>query len=256
LKHNITTFVAITAFALCGIIFWETGFAWLVLSVIVVAYLAATAYGSFKIQTNYFLKSINKGQRKSIALTFDDGPDPDTTPAILETLKQKNVKATFFVIGKKAEKYPELLRRIDEEGHIVANHSYSHHNLIAFFSTEKLKKDIARCNSIINDAIGKPPRFFRPPFGVTNPRYATVLKELQLDCIGWSLRSFDTKASNKYQIINKIISKLQSRDIVLLHDNLRVTADSLEDVIEHCLQKGVKIESLSRLIQKEPYDKI
>jgi hypothetical protein len=64
------------------------------------------------------------------------------------------------------------------------------------------------------------------------------------------------KASNKYQIINKIISKLQSRDIVLLHDNLRVTADSLEDVIEHCLQKGVKIEPLSRLIQKEPYDKI
>jgi peptidoglycan/xylan/chitin deacetylase (PgdA/CDA1 family) len=103
-------------------------------------YLAATAYGSFKIQANYFLKSINKGQRKSIALTFDDGPDPDTTPIILEILKQKNVKATFFVIGKKAEKYPELLRQIDEEGHIVANHSYSHHNLIAFFSTEKLKK--------------------------------------------------------------------------------------------------------------------
>jgi peptidoglycan/xylan/chitin deacetylase (PgdA/CDA1 family) len=256
LKHNLTTFVGITVFALSGIIFWETGFVWLVLTAILIAYLIATAYGSFKIQSNYFLKSINTGKRKAIAITFDDGPDPATTPEILRILKEKGVKATFFVIGKKAEKHPDLLRQIDEDGHIIANHSYSHHYFIAFFSTIKLKNDIARCNAIITDVIGRPPRFFRPPFGVTNPRYVTVLKDLQLDCIGWSLRSMDTKAKNKYQIINKVISKLKARDIVLLHDNLRVTADSLDDLIEHCLQKGIKIETLSSLIQKEPYDKI
>jgi peptidoglycan/xylan/chitin deacetylase (PgdA/CDA1 family) len=253
LKHNIVTAITITIIALSGIIFWETGFVWVVFGIIVLAYLAITSYGSFKIQANYFVKSIHQGKRKSIALTFDDGPDPDTTPQILETLRDKGVKATFFVIGRKAEKYPDLLRRIDEEGHIVANHSYSHNYLIAFFSKEKLKKDLDRCSNIITDILGKSPRFYRPPFGVTNPHYAGVLKELNLQSIGWSLRSLDTRANNKYEIINRVISKLKARDIILLHDDRKITAESLADLIEHCLQKDVKIETLSRLIQKEPY---
>lgn len=239
--------------ALSSIIFWETGFAWVVFAIIALAYLAIISYGSFKIQANYFVNSINRGKRKSIAFTFDDGPDPDTTPKILETLHEKGIKATFFVIGKKAEKYPDLLRRIDEEGHIVANHSYSHHHLIAFFSKEKLKLDLEHCNNVISDILGKSPRFYRPPFGVTNPRYAGVLKSLKLESIGWSLRSLDTKAKNKYELINRVLSKLQAKDIILLHDDRKITAESLPDLIEHCLQKGIKIETLSRLIQKEPY---
>ena len=254
MKHNITTAISITIFALSGIIFWETGFAWLVFIAIALAYMAVTAYGSFTIQTNYFIKSINRGKRKAITLTFDDGPDPETTPLILDILKKKDVRATFFVIGKKAEKYPELLRRIDEEGHIVANHSYSHHYMIAFFSKEKLKKDLDQCTSIISGILGKTPKFFRPPFGVTNPRYASVLHDLKLVSVGWSIRSMDTKAKNKYEIINKVIAKLKTKDIVLLHDDRKVTADSIEDLIEHCLQKGLKFEPLSKLIQKEPYE--
>ncbi|MCE7070486.1 polysaccharide deacetylase family protein [Dyadobacter sp. CY327] len=254
MKHNIVTGTAITIFALSGIIFWETGFAWLIFIFIALAYLALTAYGSFNIQANYFLKSINTGKRKSIALTFDDGPDPDTTPKILDILKEKGVKATFFVIGKRAEKYPELIRRIDEEGHIIGNHSYSHHTMIAFFSKDKLAKDLEHCTSIISGILGKTPKFYRPPFGVTNPRYARVLRELKLDSVGWSVRSFDTKAQNKYEVINRVMSKVRVRDIVLLHDNRKVTADSMEDLIEHCLQKGLKIEPLSKLIQREPYE--
>lgn len=254
MKHNIVTFTSITVFALSGIIFWETGFAWLIFVAIVVAYFAITAYGSFKIQSNYFLKSINKGKKKAISLTFDDGPDPDTTPRILEVLREKNVKAAFFVIGKKAAKYPDLLRQIESEGHIIGNHTYSHSYFLGFFPGTKLKHDIEKCSEAILAAIGKSPMFFRPPFGVTNPIYAKVLKELRLHSIGWSLRSLDTRASNKYQIINKIIARLKTRDIVLLHDNLRVTADSVEDVIEHCLQKGIKIIPLSQLIEKEAYE--
>lgn len=254
MKHNIVTFTAITVFALSGIIFWETGLVEIVFAVIVLAYLGITAYGSFHIRANYFLKSVNYGKRKSVALTFDDGPDPETTPRILQVLKEKDIKAAFFVIGKKAEKYPELLRQMDEEGHIVANHTFSHHYFTAFFSTEKLRAELVKCNAVISDILGKKPLFFRPPFGVTNPRYAKVLKDLGLNSIGWSLRSLDTKAENKYQIINKIISEIQTRDIILLHDNLSVTADSLEDVIEHCRQKGIRIETLSKLIQKEPYE--
>ncbi|MCE6991332.1 polysaccharide deacetylase family protein [Dyadobacter sp. CY323] len=254
MKHNIVTFIAITIFALSGIVFWETGFVEYVLSAIALLYLALTAYGSAKIQSNYFLTSINYGKRKSVALTFDDGPDPETTPRILATLREKNIKATFFVIGKKAAAYPGLVQQIQDEGHIVGNHSFTHHYLIGFFSTQKLKNDLAHCNEVIRDIIGKTPVFFRPPFGVTNPRYAGVLSQLQLNSIGWSLRSMDTRAKNKYQIINNVITRLKARDIILLHDNLRPTADALDDLIEHCLQKGIKIVPLSDLIQKEPYD--
>ena len=219
-------------------------------------YLSIIAYGSYQIKSNYFITSINKGKRRSVALTFDDGPHPDKTPGILEILKEKNVKATFFVIGKNAEKYPDLLRQIDDNGHFIANHSYSHSYLIAFFSKGRLSKDLARCNEIIFQAIGKTPIFFRPPFGVTNPRYKRALTENGLQSIGWSLRSLDTRAKTKYQVIDKVISNLKRGDIVLLHDHLSVTADALEDIIEHINTKGIEIEPLSKVINMEPYAKV
>jgi peptidoglycan/xylan/chitin deacetylase (PgdA/CDA1 family) len=256
LKHNITTFITITAVALSSIIFWETGFVWYVILGMVFIYLLVTGYGSYQIRANYFINSINKGKSKAVALTFDDGPDPEYTPRILNILREKNVKATFFVIGKKAEKYPELLRQMETDGHIIANHSYSHHYLIALFSTFRLKKDLARCTEVISSVTGKTPLFFRPPFGVTNPRYKAALKENGLQSIGWSLRSMDTTADNKYQLIDSVISQLKRSDIVLLHDRLAVTAEALEDIIEHISNKRLTIEPLSKVINKEPYAKV
>lgn len=255
MKHNLLIFFCITAAALSSIIFWETGYLWLVLTGIALLFVGVTAYGSAQIQANYFLKSINKGRTKAIALTFDDGPDPDSTPRILDTLRENDLQATFFVIGHKAVNHPDLLRRIVEEGHTIANHSYSHSYFIALFSGQKLRTDIQRCNEAIRDITGRVPVFFRPPFGVTNPRYAAVLKDLQMQSIGWSLRSMDTRAKNKYQLINTIISKLKPKDIVLLHDHLSLTADTLPDMIGHCREMGIKIEPLPRLIGKEPYEK-
>lgn len=254
MKHNFLIFFCITAAALSSIIFWETEYLWLVLAAIALLFIGVTAYGSARIQANYFLKSIHKGKGKAIALTFDDGPDPDSTPRILETLRENNLKATFFVIGKKAAEYPDLLRRIVDEGHTLGNHTYSHHNLIAFFSRKKLRADIQRCNDIIRDSTGRVPVLFRPPFGVTNPRYAAVLKDMQMQSIGWSVRSLDTRAQNKYQLIQKVISKLKPRDIVLLHDHLPLTADTLPDLIGHFREMGIKIEPLPQLIGKEPYE--
>ena len=254
MKHNIITAVTGIALVLCGFAFWETGYVEYILGILVILYLISTSYGSFQIRANYFVKSIHKGKKKSVALTFDDGPHPENTPRILDILNEKGVKATFFLIGKNAEKYPDLVRRIDEEGHTVANHSYSHHYMIAFFSTKRLKNDLTNCNEVIYHIINKKVKFFRPPFGVTNPRYNTVLNELGLQSIGWSLRSFDTRAKNKYQLIQNVISKLQKRDIVLLHDHLSVTVDALEDLIEHCRSKNIDIQPLPLLINKEPYE--
>lgn len=256
MKHNIVTFVSLTAFALSGIIFWDNGFAWVVMASIGLIYISIIAYGSSQIKANYFINSINQGKKKSVALTFDDGPHPDRTPKILEILREKKVKATFFVIGKNAEKYPDLLRQIDNEGHIVANHSYSHSYLIAFFSTKRLTNDLSRCNDVVFQTIGKMPLLFRPPFGVTNPRYKTALAENGLESIGWSLRSFDTRAKSKYEVIDKVISKLKKGDIILFHDHLSVTSDALEDIIEHINTKKIDIEPLAKAINHEPYAKI
>lgn len=260
MKHNILISICITAAALSSIIFWETDYLWVVLSAIALLFISVTAYGSAQIQANYFVKSINKGGRRSgtgkaVALTFDDGPDPDSTPRILDILRENDLKATFFVIGRKAAEYPHLLQRIADEGHTIGNHSFSHHNLIGVFSKRKLQADIQRCNETIKEITGLSPMLFRPPFGVTNPRYAAVLKDLQMQSVGWSLRSLDTRAKNRYQLIQKIISKLKPRDIVLLHDHLPLTADSLADIIGHCREMGIKIEPLPRLIGKEPYEK-
>lgn len=231
----------------------ETEFLWFVLGAIALLYIAITAYGSYQIQANYFISSVNKGKKKSIALTFDDGPDPDFTPRILDILEEKDIKATFFVIGKKAEKYPDLLRRIHEEGHTIGNHSYSHHYLIALFSTARLTKDLERCNAFIDQTIGKRPAYFRPPFGVTNPRYSAAINNCRLSSIGWSLRSMDTRKASKYALIETVISKLKKGDIILLHDRLAVTAEALPDIIEHIHTKKMTIEPLSVVINKEAY---
>lgn len=253
MKHNIVTFIAFTAILVVGFVFWTNDLVPYFIGAIVVLFIASTIYGSFTIQSNYFLTSINTGQRNSITLTFDDGPHPELTPKILAVLNQYQVKATFFVIGKKAELYPDLLRRIVNEGHIIANHSYSHHALIGFFSRKRLEADIEKCNQIILEVTGKRPAYFRPPFGVTNPRYADVLKKLEMQSIGWSLRSLDTRATNKYGLIQRILSKISKRDIILLHDNQEVTFDALDDIIEHGRNKKLPVESLDWVTKTAPY---
>ncbi len=236
-----------------GFIFWNNDFVFYIVGVVAVLYLASTMYGAFTIQSNYFLTSLHKGKSNSITLTFDDGPDPELTPKILAVLKQYEAKATFFVIGKKAEKYPELIRQIAEEGHIVGNHSYSHHVLIGFYSRKRLQADIEKCNQIVLDIIGKRPFYFRPPFGVTNPRYADVLKTLGMQSIGWSLRSLDTQAKSKYELIQKILAEIKKKDIILLHDNQEVTFEALDDIIEHSRSKNLPVETLDWVTKTKPY---
>lgn len=256
MKHNILTVVTLFLLVLCGFAFWETGYVEFVLGAFGILYVGFVIYGSFQIRANYFLSSIHKGKKKSVSLTFDDGPDPANTPAILDILKEKNISATFFVIGKKAEQHPELVERIYAEGHTLGNHSYSHSRFLGFFSQSRLHHELVRSNEVIESITGQKPIFFRPPFGVTNPRYARVLKDLKMKSIGWSLRSFDTRAKNKYQLIERIVVSLKKSDIILLHDNLTVTAEALEDIIEHCRNKKLDIQPLPGNINLEPYEKI
>ncbi|MES2629480.1 MAG: polysaccharide deacetylase family protein, partial [Bacteroidota bacterium] len=174
---------------------------------------------------------------------FDDGPDPVNTPRILDTLDQHGIKAIFFVIGKTAESFPSVLREIDARGHTIGNHSYSHRYLLPFYRVRSLLKDFNRSATVIEQAIGKRPLLIRPPFGVTSPRYYGMLLRKKFTSIGWSLRSLDTVASNRADLIQRVTKKLRpgAGQILLLHDNRALTADALPELIARITESGINI---------------
>ena len=197
-----------------------------------VTYLIITALGSAKIQWNYFLQStlvINK--KNAVLLTFDDGPHHIFTPVILDILKEHDIKAIFFLIGKNAEAHPDLVKRILREGHTIGNHSYSHQNQLPLFSLKRLHEDISTCTQIIYRITGIRTQLFRPPFGVTTPRYAEVLQEEKLDSVGWSLRSMDTVIKSATKLTDKMNRNIIAGDIVLFHDRCSVTVEALNEII-------------------------
>lgn len=215
------------------------------LGAVAAMWIALTIYGSAVIGANWFIRSQNRLKSRAIALTFDDGPDPAVTPAVLSVLKEKRVPATFFLIGEKAEKYPHLVRQILADGHEVGNHSYSHSYWLGFFSTGKLREDLMKCSRVLEEISGEEVRLFRPPFGVTNPRYSRALASLALVPVGWSLRSYDTVTGSSARLLARLVSGVRGGRIVLMHDTLPQTAEALPSFLDYCRDKGIEIGRLS-----------
>lgn len=222
---------------------------------IVLVYLFITAYGSTQIGANYFVHSINQGKEEGISLTFDDGPDPNFTLQILDILDAHNIVGTFFIIGKKATIHTEILKEINDRGHLIGNHSFSHSSNLPLFSKSKLKADFLHCSNIIKTLTGREVHFFRPPFGITNPRYSKTLEALNLQSIGWNVRSFDTVLKSPNRLFNRVTGKLRNGSIVLFHDTQKVTVQTLPKIIRYCEEEGIKILPLEELINKHPYEK-
>jgi peptidoglycan/xylan/chitin deacetylase (PgdA/CDA1 family) len=179
---------------------------------------------------------------RCIALTFDDGPDPIDTPKLLDLLREKDVKATFFVVGKRADQHPEIVRRAWVEGHLVANHTWSHNSLFCFLMPRRLQAEIERCTQSIRCSCGLRPRLFRSPVGLRHPLLAPYLDALGLEYISWSIRTFDTLTTNSSVLAQRILNKAASGDIILLHDRLpRGTSAMLEAlprVIDELRKRG------------------
>ena len=182
-------------------------------------------------------------------MTFDDGPDETYTPRILEILEKNQVRATFFIIGSKAEKQENLVRIIVSKGHVIGNHSYTHAFFFDFFGRKKMEQDLLKAEGIIMRATGKRPLLFRPPYGVTNPVLAKVVKRLRYNVIGWSVRSFDTTTKIPEKVAQRIIKRLHPGAVVLMHDTLDVTAKSLEKVILKIKEEGYRFVSLEELFE-------
>ncbi|WP_459946247.1 polysaccharide deacetylase family protein [Desulfocastanea catecholica] len=168
---------------------------------------------------SFFLPVISRGQRgiQSICLSFDDGPSPASTPLLLDLLARHHLPATFFLVGEKAAKYPELVAEILDRGHSIGNHSWCHDYFLMLRSRKTLRADIHTTQEILKKS-GIRPLVFRPPVGITGSRLGGVLAGEGLITVTYSCRAFDRGNRNIHNLADKILRRLRPGDIIMLHD--------------------------------------
>ena len=157
-------------------------------------------------------------RRNEIALTIDDGPDPLVTPQVLDLLDRYAAQATFFCIGEKAARYPDLCREIVRRGHVVENHSQHHRHYFSLMGTRALGRELQAAQDTLTAITGQRPLFFRAPAGLRNPFLDPVLARLGLQLATWSARAFDTRIGDAERVKAKLLRGLKPGAILLLHD--------------------------------------
>lgn len=220
-------------------------------------FLLLCAVASFFPGLSFYLPIISRGQRgiKTVALTFDDGPSPSSTPLLLDLLARHQLPATFFLIGAKAARYPELVAEILDRGHSVGNHSWSHDYFLMLRSGKTLRADIHNTQEILKKT-GIQPLVFRPPVGITGSRLGEVLAEEGLITVTYSCRAFDRGNRNIHHLADKILRRLRPGDIIMLHDlptYRKTESDDWVKELEHLfavLAKSYNVVPLAEIINR------
>jgi len=220
-----------------------------------VLYSGLLFYGSYYVGSNFFMKVLCQAgtSAKQIAISFDDGPAQAYTAEILQVLKSNQVPAVFFCIGKNIAGNELLLKQIAAEGHIIGNHSYSHHFWFDLFSTKKMLQDVQMMTETVKNTIGTAPRLFRPPYGVTTPNMKKVMQQGGYTAIGWNIRSLDTVITEEEKLFQKIEALLQPGAIILLHDTSKTTLSILPGFIAAARSKGYEFVRVDKLLNVAPY---
>ena len=183
-----------------------------------------------------------------IAMTFDDGPSPETTPRLLDILKQRNIKATFFMIGQNAERNPEIVKRILADGHEIGNHSWTHPQL-AKLPDDRVTEEITKTQNAITNASGYTPKLLRPPYGsITGRQKEWIENQFGLSVILWSVDPFDWKRPGASVIQQRILAGARPGAIILSHDIHKQTVDSMPATLDALAAKGFKFVTVSQLI--------
>lgn len=208
-------------------------------------------YASYNIASGVYLKSMcyNKDAGNAIAITFDDGVDPVMTPKVLDILKRYDAKATFFIVGEKAVRHAEIVKRIVAEGHGIGNHSYFHRWYFPLKSTSEIYVEIEMCKLALEKSAGFATKLFRPPFGVTNPMVGRAARRAGVVSIGWSIRSLDTMGHPIVQVRERVARQVAGGKVILLHDN-RAGADVLlEGILIDINKKGLRTATINELFK-------
>jgi peptidoglycan/xylan/chitin deacetylase (PgdA/CDA1 family) len=212
-------------------------------------------YGSYYVGSNFFMKVLCSASTaaKQIAISFDDGPAEAFTPEILDILKQRKVPAIFFCIGKNMAGREVLLQRIADEGHIIGNHSFSHHFWFDLFSTGKMLQDLQLMSAGVKNTMGIEPKLFRPPYGVSTPNMKRVMERGGFTAIGWNIRSLDTMIKEEEKLFQRISSRLQPGAVILLHDTSKTTLSVLPRLIDTARTQGYEFVRADKLLNVQPY---
>jgi peptidoglycan/xylan/chitin deacetylase (PgdA/CDA1 family) len=211
----------------------------------------------------FFLPVVSRGSRgtNQVALTFDDGPDPASTPKLLALLERHGIRATFFVIGQRAARHPDLIRAMVRQGHEIGNHSWDHDHFIMFWRSRRLAEQIVATQRALATQ-GVVPRVFRPPVGITTPVLAAVLGRQGMVAVNFSCRAFDGGNRRIRGLSKTILSRLRAGDIVLLHDapppkekDIDRWIDEVEKVVQGLARNHLSAVPLSRLMGRPVMDR-
>lgn len=195
-----------------------------------------------------------------VALTFDDGPNPVYTPMILDVLRKRNVRATFFLVGKHVEKYPEVARRIVQEGHEVGSHSYLHRDLVP--STRNMVlSELERAEKAFYNVHGFKPGLFRPPRGLYSEAVRRLIEQRGYQLVLWSISGMDWSGASPEKIARRVVSRINPGAIILLHDSGALlkseggsrinTVKATELIIDRLLEMGFEFVTVTELISQE-----
>jgi peptidoglycan/xylan/chitin deacetylase (PgdA/CDA1 family) len=226
--------------------------------------LIGAAYATFAPRAALWTPVIWRGDvggTPRVAITFDDGPSPDTTPRVLDCLAEMRVQAAFFLIGANAARYPALVRRIDQEGHVIGNHTFDHHHLGLFRRTGYWRDQLRRTDDVIQGETGRRPRYVRPPMGFKTPFQGCAVHLGSQHLISWTRRALDGIPTTSEQILRRLGRHTRAGDILLLHDgaephrgrNPIATVRAIRPLIETLRGRGLNPVRLDEIITPCPY---
>lgn len=183
-------------------------------------------------------------EKPRIAITFDDGPSETYTPRLLDGLKERNVKASFFVIGKMAEANPKLIQREKEEGHLIGNHTYNHVD-ISKISDEEAVSEIRKTNQVIEKVTKENVEYLRAPFGSWKKN---LIGRMDVFPVAWSIDPLDWTTENTDEIVNKVVTEVKENDIILMHDCYQSSVDAALRIIDILQKEGYEFVTVDKLI--------
>ncbi len=224
----------------------------------------AISYGCFWPRSRLYGPVVYRGRADAgpaVALTFDDGPHPQATPAILDILARHNVPAAFFVVGRHAARHPELVRRMQAEGHLVGNHSFDHDYLGMFRMHQYWRRQLAQTEAVVAQIIGRRPRLFRPPMGFKHPGMTLSVYQRGDAVVTWTRRGMDGVRTTQQRILERLLPQAAARDILVLHDGCagrlsgdrRATVDAVDPLIAGLRGRGLALRRLDELIGQPGY---
>lgn len=185
-----------------------------------------------------------KQEKGKIALTFDDGPYPNYTRQLLEGLKARNVKATFFILGASAEKYPDVIETMYADGHLIGNHTYHHVELTAV-GREEFKEEILSTNQLLYQLNGEYPQFIRPPFGAWEKGLET---ELGMIPVLWTVDPLDWCTENSSAVVERVVTKVKENDIILMHDCYKSSVTAALEIVDILKEEGYEFVTVDEIL--------